>query len=206
MKRSPLGYLAAEHPVAYVNLVDCCIRSQRFAATHVLAAAEVLGEAFSATAAACRNPAQDGAAMLANPAAVEAFASALASLVKKAAVSIRSAGSMQSLPRPRAGTDELSNYCFAAAAPTFTCALLHNAADFLSSVAEANILCAAGSAPSSSSSSSGGSSGSSSRQQQHLPSLALLTVLLARSLAVLADALEAAAAVAETSPAQLFAR
>jgi hypothetical protein len=203
MKRLPLGYLAAAHPVAYANLVDCCIRQQHYAATEVIVAAEVLGHAFSTAAGASDDPDQDN--VLANPAAVEALAqmaSALVSVVKKAVVCIKAAGSMQNQPRPSAGSYELGEYCFAAAAPAFTSILLQPAAAFVSRLAKGDIAGDAGNATSSSSA----PSTQRQQQQQHMPSLALLAVLLARSLVVLADALEAAAEAAGSTAPQLFAR
>ncbi|KAF6263339.1 hypothetical protein COO60DRAFT_1458110 [Scenedesmus sp. NREL 46B-D3] len=68
----PLAYLAAAHPEAYSHLIDCCVRSQHFAAHDTLLAADLLQHAL-----ACDAPEPGGAALLSHPAAAEALASAL---------------------------------------------------------------------------------------------------------------------------------
>jgi hypothetical protein len=184
--------------VEYTNLVDCCVRSQHFAAADVLVAADML---VVAIAAACDDTRPDCVAILANPSAVEALVSALASLMKRAANCIRLAGSSQSQPPPQAGTEEHAAYWFAAAAHHISGSMLEPPSHFLHKLAKA---IATGDASSSADSSRAVSSLQS--RQQHTPSLMLLAVLLARSLVVLADAMQEGAAVAGSTPAQLFAR
>jgi hypothetical protein len=137
--------------------------------------------------------------LLSSSVAVEALAPALGSVVKRAAMFVRAAGVAQALPRP-AGTPELAAHCFAAAVPALADCLLETAGAELSSsvqdLQQQPTEVHAGS-------SSGSSTGSI---QQSMQSIALLTVLLARSLVVLSNAQEAAAAAADTTPAQLFAR
>jgi hypothetical protein len=151
------------------------------------------------------------AALLSNCDTVATVASALASLVKRAAACLKAAGAAQAAAGapPAANTPELASYCFPAIVP-----ILHNlTADIVdvklpddgpeSSASTAAAAAAAGGAlhPSSNSSSS-----STDELQQCRARLMLLAVLVARSLVVLADAMEAAAAAAGMTAPQLFAR
>jgi hypothetical protein len=183
----------------------------------MLMAAEILQHAFTAAHRELHAETNPGrTTLLSSTTAVEALASALGSVVKRAALFVRAAGEAQALPRPAAGTPELAAHCFAAAVPAVTDCLLEPAAAVLCSLLQdlqrtsAQVSSAGGNAAAagSSSSNSGGSSSSSTQgfEQQPMQSIALLTVLLARSLVVLSDAQEAAAAAAGTTPAQLFAR
>jgi hypothetical protein len=81
-----LADLAAAHPVAYTALIDSCVRSQHWLAVDTLVAAEVY---MHAAAALLPGRAEAGwAALMGDPAAVAGLASALASLVKRTALSI----------------------------------------------------------------------------------------------------------------------
>jgi hypothetical protein len=190
------------------------VRSPHFEATDVFLAAQTLQHVLAAACDASEELTSVG--LLRDPAAVEALASALVSVVKKAAKCIRAAGNAQAQPQPSYSIQELAAYCFTAAVPSISIILLESTGVILNKLAAAvkqvsETAVDDGSATSSSatSSSSGGSSGGSSssstqslQQQQQMHSIVLLAVLLARSLVVLTDAMEAAAAAAGSTAAR----
>jgi hypothetical protein len=211
---SSLSSLAAAHPAAYCCLVDCSVRSQHFQATDILVAAHVLKHAGGIL----RSSSVELEAILGNPDAVTAYASAFTSVVKRAAVNIKAAGSVQAeaqqqlmhSSQPATAAAGAAQF-FPAVVPDLTMTLLASMACNVSSVVaqlqlrhQANAARFNTTSRGSSSSSSSGSSNAAA--QQSMASAALLAVLLARSLVVLADAMEAAAAAAGMTPAQLFAR
>jgi hypothetical protein len=161
-----------------------------------------------------------------NPAAVTGLASAIAGLVKLTAGSITESvkASQQSLPLSNAseqwrGGDSLTVTAAAVARKAFPAVVPVLAHALLASIAEVLVggaaawLCGLGTASQPATDSDGDNQpisttagGSCATLQQCKTSIMLLTVLVGRSLVVLADAMEAAAAAAGTTPAQLFAR
>jgi hypothetical protein len=164
-------------------LIDSCVRSQHFNAVDVPAACELLAHLCSL------------ATDWGDLATAAAVASALLSLMKRAAGCIQAAGQAQGQAgQPAAGKVEAAARCFPAAVPTIMQSCMAKLADSLAATAAA---CA---------SSGGDGGGSTAKQHQVRAGAALLAVLLARSLVMLADAQEAAAVAAGSSTAQLFAR
>jgi hypothetical protein len=169
----------------------------------------------------CRVP-EDWSALLSAPTAAAAAATALASLVRRAAVFTKAAGAAHAavaheLP---AGRLQLAAYCF----PAVVTMLFRSLGELGCSMCKAahtwgnhhqQTMIAQGSNGGSSSMISSNaamphaattSNSSSSGSSQSWASAALLAVLLARSAVVLADAMDAAAAAAGITPAELFAR
>jgi hypothetical protein len=192
-------------------LIDCCVRHPSFEAADMLVATDMLlvqayCEPFLAAA-------------LTDPAAATELASALVSLLKRAAVFIKAAGALparSTLPQLEA-VDMAApiNHAEAVAARLF-----ERAAVFFPAAAPALAVLAGQFAHSvqqlvmSGSSSEGQQADGCSPEQtdgdssssQSRASAALLAVLLARSAVLLADAMDAAAAAAGITPAQLSAR
>jgi hypothetical protein len=135
-------------------------------------------------------------------AVVKALASALASVTKRAAMFARQAGAMhaqQQQQQPAAGSEALSAFCFPAALKAVRHDMLGEAVLGVKLAAREYVgemyrpL-----------DSSGAASSSSLLKQRS--SVVLLAVLAVRSLLALADAMEAAAAAAGMTAAQLYAR
>jgi hypothetical protein len=167
---------------AAAAFIDCCVRSLHYKAENVMAAASYL------TVVCCMIWPLRGL--------TSAAASALASVVKKAAACVTASGNAQrAAPMPAKPQDllqadevaETAAQCFAAAVPR----LIERCFTVVCRVA-------LGAAASSSS--------DVQQQQQQQASIALLAVLLARTLVVLTDAMDAAAEAAGMTPAQLYAR
>jgi hypothetical protein len=205
--------LAAAHPAAYCRLVDCCVRSQHFKPLDILVAADVLRHATAVLG----GPDGSWVNLLGNTSTMRAHLSAFVTLVKRAAVATKAAGSAQDQPQQPITSKPSNTESAAAVAAQYFPAAISLLIDFLlsstcqgiSHVAAVlqllNTPTAEDAAAAASSVRSSGSS-SSAVEQQCRASAALLVVLLARSLVVLADAMEAAAAAAGMTPAQLLAR
>jgi hypothetical protein len=198
-----------------LELIECCVRSPSFQAADMLAAGKLLQQACST---------QHLAAALPDPAAVTALASALATVMKRAAVFIKAADAAGSsntehgaagaavdaqsnaelLTMPAADRVGMAARCFPAAAPVlvgYACSI----ADCLQQAVQGWVghLQQQAANKAESTATAGCSSSSSSQSRA---SAALLAVLLARSAVVLADAMEAAAAAAGSTPAELLSR
>jgi hypothetical protein len=188
------------------------VRSQQFLPVDILVAAGVLSQASSVL---LESPAK-WQAVLHSTAAVRAHMSAITSVIKRAAVAEKTAGRLQQQPAMHDDTAAEASAAlrladsaaqnFPAVVPELSNTLLLSAAKGVKAVADQLqhefAMLAAGDTDAAASI----HSVSCAALQQSRASAALLAVLLARSLVVLADALEAAAAAAGMTPAQLFAR
>jgi hypothetical protein len=186
--------------VSYAGLIELCVRHAGLKAADVVAAADMLPGI-------CSTPA-DWLALLSTPAAAAAAATALASVVKRAAGFIKAAGAVADEPVLTADSLQLAACCFPAVAPAILTTLGNLAGMCCAALAwdmqqqqqqQQHVAAASGVE-------GGNSSSSSSRCSQSWASAVLLAVLLARSAVVLADAMDAAAAAAGITPAQLLAR
>jgi hypothetical protein len=204
LSSSGLTKLAAAHPAAYFRLVDCCVRSSHFKAADVLAAADLIRHA----SAPLHGSQAEAAALLADAAAVTAYLSAVSTVVKRAAMLTKAAGSTHAEAqqatssgrgRGMSGQQQAAAQYFPALAPLLFNVLLGSIEAGITHMAMQLFFETTSSISSSSSSSCGSIN-------QCRASAMLLAVLVARSLVVLADAMEAAAAAAGMAPEQLFAR
>jgi hypothetical protein len=208
LSSNPLAELAAVHPVAFAQLMEQCVRSPHFRAKDAPLAAAMLQQLCSSVV---KLP--GGGHLLGQPYTCAALASAVAGFAKWTGLRIRAAGEAQREPQQQAGDGAV--LCFPAAVPALVGTLLAPTGEALCLAVQqqqhaAGFTTRAASSISdgSCSSSSGGSVqvASSVEQEQCRASAVLLAVLLARSLAVLTDAMEAAAVAADSTPAQLFTR
>jgi hypothetical protein len=169
--------LAAAQPEAYTAFVDCCLRSATLGAVDMLAAMQMLKVGFAAVL--------DSEAALCNTAAVAGLASALTSLTKCAVQDLQAASSEQ-VQQAAAEADDAgaaAAACFAAFVPYLLGAFLNGRAGMLGHAA----ITVYDSREAGSTASSSGTGTS-----QAAASAALLTVVLARGLVQLVDAMEAA--------------
>jgi hypothetical protein len=191
-------------------LIAACAH-QQFQPVDILVAAGVLSQASSVL---LESPVK-WQAVLHSTAAMRAHMSAITSVIKRAAVAMKTAGRLQQQPAMHGDTAAEASAAlrladsaaqnFPAVVPELSNTLLLSAAKGVYAVADQLqhefAMLAAGDTDAAASI----HSVSCAALQQSRASAALL-VLLARSLVVLADAMEAAAAAAGMTPAQLFAR
>jgi hypothetical protein len=197
------------------------MRSQHFKAVDIIVAADLLRHA----GVVLRGLPAEVELLLNAPTVMTAYLSVFTSVVKQAAVMTKAAGGLQSQAQQPPLTTVTSIRqlaalqvqhaaaavrCFPAVLPVLTQMLavanMGGATCILPQLRVHHTGIGAHSDTASSSSGRSSSSSSSASSQQCRASAALLAVLVARSLVVLADALEAAAAAAGMTPAQLYAR
>jgi hypothetical protein len=180
----------APNAAACAALIESCVRSEQLLAVDVLAASDLLAHVCSIAG-----------PHLTDPMVAEAVAGATASLVRGAAAGVKASGTEHAQASAHtaargAGSEGMvaaAHHCFAGAVPDLIASLsVQPLKQCARATADAVLQTA--------------SRESSVVGEQQQASAALLAVLLARSLVVLTDAMDAAAESAGMTPAQLYAR